>query len=69
MLHTVGVANVNKKNEIISLVFMFPSQFMVLKLHKKVHFLQFYADFSKKPKSVKTTYILYLKVLIHYFRK
>ena len=30
---------------------------MVLKLSKKVHFLQFYADLSKKPKFVKAIYI------------
>ena len=32
---------------------MFPSQVMVLELSKKVHFLQFCADISKKPESVK----------------
>ena len=30
---------------------------MVLKLSKKVHFLQFCADLSQKPKSVKAIYI------------
>ena len=30
---------------------------MVRKLSKKVHFLQFFADFSKKSKSVKVIYI------------
>ena len=30
---------------------------MVLKLSTKVHFLRFYADFSKKSKSVKAIYI------------
>ena len=30
---------------------------MFLKLSKKVHFLQFCADLSKKPKSVKAKYI------------
>ena len=30
---------------------------MVLKLFKKVHFLQFCADFSKKYKSIKAIYI------------
>ena len=29
---------------------------MVLKLSKKVHFLQFFTDLSKKPKSVKAIY-------------
>ena len=31
---------------------MFPSEIMVLKLFKKVHFLKFCADLSKKSKSV-----------------
>ena len=45
------------KNGVICLVSMFPSWVMVLKLSKKVHFLQFCADLSKKPKSVKTIYV------------
>ena len=36
---------------------MFPSKVRVLKLSKKVNFLQFCADLSKKSKSVKTIYI------------
>ena len=36
---------------------MFPSWVMVLKLSKKVHVLQFCADFSKKSKSMKAIYI------------
>ena len=46
-----------KKNEVICLVSMFPSWAMVLKLSKKVHFLQFCADLSKKSKSIKAIYI------------
>ena len=44
---------------IISLPFSytFPSWVMVLKLSKKVHFLQFYADLCKKSKSIKAIYI------------
>ena len=34
-----------------------PSWVMVLKLSKKVHFLQFCADLSQKPKCVKVIYI------------
>ena len=45
------------KNGIICLVSMFPSWVMVLKLSKKVHFLQFCADLSKKSKSIKAIYI------------
>ena len=36
---------------------MFPSRVMVFRLSNKVHFLQFYADLSKKSKSVKAIYI------------
>ena len=34
---------------------------MALNLSRKVHFLQFCADFSKKPKSVKEIYIFHPK--------
>ena len=69
MLQTVRVEKVDEKTGIICLVFMFPSCVMVLKLSKKVHFLQFCVDFRKKPKSVKAIYILHLKVLITIFQK
>ena len=36
---------------------MLPSSFMVLKLSKKVHFLQSCADLSKKSMSIKAIYI------------
>ena len=36
---------------------MFPSQVMVLKLSKKMHFWNFFADLSKKSKSIKAIYI------------
>ena len=45
------------KNGVICLASMFPSEVMVLKLSKKVHFLEFCADLSKKSKSVKAIYI------------
>ena len=38
-------------------VSMFPSWVKVLKLSKKMHFLQFCADLSKKSKSIKAIYI------------
>ena len=41
MLQTVRVEKVNKKNGAISLVPMFPSRVMVLKLLNKVHFNKF----------------------------
>ena len=51
------------KYEVIPLVFKFPSWVMVLNLSRKVNFLQFCADFSKKRKSVQAIYIFHLKVL------
>ena len=46
------------KKGVISLVSMFLSRVVVLKLSKKVNFfLQFYADLSKKSKYVKAIYI------------
>ena len=57
MLQTVRLVKVEETNGVICLVFMFPSWVMVLKLSKKVHFLQFYTKFSKKSKSIKAIYI------------
>ena len=57
ILQTVRSEKVDEKNGVICLVSMFPSWVMVLKLSKKVHFLQFCADLSKKSKSVKAIYI------------
>ena len=57
MLQTVRAEKVDEKNGVISLVSMLHSWVMVLKLSKKVHFLQFSADLSQKPKSVKAIYI------------
>ena len=42
---------------IVDVVSMFHAWVMVLKLSKKVHFLQFYNNLSKKSKSVKAIYI------------
>ena len=57
MLQTVRVEKVVGKTVVICLVSMFSSWFIVLKLSKKVHFLQFCADLSKKSKSFKAIYI------------
>ena len=65
MLQTVRAEKVDEKNGVICLVSMFPSWVMVLKLSKKVHFLQFCADLSKKSKSVKAIYI-YASESSHY---
>ena len=56
MLQTVRVEKVDEKNGVICLVSMFPSSVMVLKLFKKVHFMQVCAIFSKKSKSVNSIY-------------
>ena len=56
ILQTVRSEKVDEKNGVICLVSMFPSWVMVLKLSKKVHFLQFCADLSKKSKSIKAIY-------------
>ena len=69
MLQTVRVEKIDEKNEVIFLFFMFPYWVMTLKLSKKVHFLQFRAEFSNKPKSVKAIYILHRKVLTKLFKK
>ena len=57
MLQTVRVEKVDEKIGVICLVSMFPSWVMVCKLSKKVNFLQFCADLSKKSKSVEAIYI------------
>ena len=57
ILQTVRSEKVDRKNGVICLVPMFPSWVMVLKLSKKVHFLRFCADLSKKSKSIKEIYI------------
>ena len=51
MLQTVRAEKVDEKNGVICLVSMFPSWVMVCKLSKKVNFLQFCVDLSKKSKS------------------
>ena len=57
MPQTIGVEKVDRKNGVICLVSIFPSTAMILKLSKKVHFLQFCAEFSQKSKYVKAIYI------------
>ena len=50
ILLTVRAEKLGEKTGVICLVSMFPSWVMALKLSKKVHFLQFCADLSKKLK-------------------
>ena len=65
MLQTVRVEKVDHKNGVICLVSMFPSWVMVLKLSKKVQFLQCCAGLSKKTKSFNKIYI-YVSESSHY---
>ena len=66
---TNRVEKVDEKNEVICLVFKFHSWVMALNLSRKVNFLQFCADFSKKRKPVKAIYIFHLKVVTTLFQK
>ena len=54
---TKGAEKVDEKNGVLCLVSMFSSWVMVLKLSKKVHILQYCADFSKSSKAIKAIYI------------
>ena len=56
-LQTVRKEKVDEKKWVICLVSMFPSWVIVLILSKKVHFLRFCTDLSKKSKSIKAIYI------------
>ena len=53
MIETVRAEKVDEINGVICPVSIFPSRVMVFKLSKKVYFLQFCADLSKKSKSIK----------------
>ena len=57
MLHTVRVEKADGKNGVIWLSSMFPFWVVVLKLSKKLHFLQFCADLSTISESVTAIYI------------
>ena len=65
MLQIAKTDKVNEKNGVICLVSMFLFWVMVLKLSKKVHFLQFHTDLRKKSKSVNSIYI-YASKSSHY---
>ena len=65
ILQTVRVENVDEKNGFVCLASIFPCEVAVLKLSKKVYFLQFCTVLSKKPESVKTTCI-YTSESSHY---
>ena len=57
ILQTVRSEKVDEKNGVICLVSMFLFWVMVPKLSRKVHFLQFCDDLSKKSRFIKAIYI------------
>ena len=57
ILQTIRAEKVVEKNRAICLVFLFPFWVMVLKLSKKVQYLQICADLKKKSKYIKAIYI------------
>ena len=57
VLKQLGLEKQMKKNGVISVVFISPSWFMVLKLLKIVSFLHFFAAVSIKSKAVIAIYI------------
>ena len=63
------VGKVYEKNEVISIVFMFPSHVMVLKLYKKAKFLQFCAKFSNNLSLLKQFSYCFWKFSLRSFRK
>ena len=65
MLQIVRVEKVDEKIGVIYLVSMFPIWIMVCKLSKKMHFLQFCTDLSKKSNSVEAICI-YASESSHY---
>ena len=68
LLQIVRVEKVDEKNEIICLVSTFSSWVMVLKLFKKVHFMQFCAELSNLS-LWKQFPSMHLKFLITLFQK
>ena len=69
MSQTVRMEKGDEKIEAICLVCMFSSKVMALNLSRKMQFLQICAHLSKKPNSVKATYIVHLKALTAPFQK
>ena len=68
ILKTVRSEKLDGENGVICPVSMFPSWAMVLKLSKKVLFLQFRPDSSKKSNLQQFTY-MHLKGVITHFQK
>ena len=57
MPQTIRAEKADGKNEVICVVSIFPFKVTVFKLSKKVQYLQFCADLSKKSKYIKVIYI------------
>ena len=74
MLQTIRAEKIDEKkaknNELICVVFMFPSYVIVLKLSKKEHFLQFFLLILVRNLSLlKQCIFIHLKSLVTHFRK
>ena len=70
ILQTVRAEKVDEKNGLICVVSMFSFRVMVLKLSKKVYFLQFCSDLSKFVVSLlKQFTYMHLKGLVIHFQK
>ena len=67
----LNVSNIHEKEKVRSFLLFssFLHELSSLNCTKKNTFLQFYADFRKKPKSVKAIYIFQMKILITLFQK
>ena len=69
MLKTVRAEKVDEKNGVIALVSMLPCQVLVLKLSKKLSFLQSVLTSARNLSLLKQFTYMYLKVLITLFQK
>ena len=70
ILKTGRLEKVGQENGVICLVSMLLSWVIFFKLSKKVHFLQFCADLSKKSKFIKAIFTyMHLKGLVTHFQK
>ena len=69
MLQADRAEKVNEKNGVFCVVFMFPSWVMILKLLKKVHFLNFVLTSEKSLSMLKQFTYMHLKRLVMSFQK
>ena len=66
---TVRAEKLDGKNGVICLTYMFPSRVMVLKLSKKVHYLQFVLISARNLSILKQFTYMLLKGLVAHFQK